>query len=181
MLYDVEQAAIKLNVSKQSIYNKIKLKEFKDKVVKKAGKTFIDEDLLNLIKESLKSKGEVETDKEENQAKEEVAADTTEFINLNKGFIGNLQEQIEFLKQQLSIKDQQIQKQNDIFQQELQEKNKLMENMQVLLKNEQEKPNDLLLLEEHFKEVDNKLMEFKEQMEQRKDNKSFFGRLFNRD
>jgi hypothetical protein len=179
MLYDVEQVAIKLSVSKMTIYNKIKLKEFKDKVVKKAGKTFIDELLLNEIKDSLKTKGEVETDKVEEQSRQEVAADTTEFINLNKDFTRTLQEQIEFLKQQLSIKDQQLQMQNETFQHELQDKNKLMENMQVLLKNEQEKPKqDMLQLAEHLKEFDSKLVEVKEQMDQRKVNKGFFSKLF---
>ena len=42
MLYDVEQVANKLNISKMTVYNKIKLKEHKDKVIKKSGKTYID-------------------------------------------------------------------------------------------------------------------------------------------
>lgn len=177
MLYDVEQAAIKLNVSKQSIYNKIKLKEFKDKVVKKAGKTYIDEDLLNLIKESLKFNkdlnNEVETEKAESTTNEETAVDTEELLNLNK-------ELIKTLIEQLQSKDIQIQELNNRLQQE----QELHKNTQVLLQQEQAKPNcDIILLEEHFKEVDNKLMEVKEQMEQRKEknNKGFLDRFFSKE
>lgn len=38
MLRSIEEVEIQLGVSKTSIYNKIKLKNYKDKVVKKQGK-----------------------------------------------------------------------------------------------------------------------------------------------
>jgi hypothetical protein len=51
-----------------------------------------------------------------------------------------------------------------------------MENMQVLLKQEKEQPESLLALEEHVKEVDNKLIEIRERMQERQENtRSFWG------
>lgn len=110
MLYDVEEVASKLNVSKQTIYSKLKLKMFKDKVLIKQGKSYIDDDLFNL----------------------------------NKDLINTLIEQ-------LKEKDSQIH-----------QLHKLIENNQVLLKEKSQK--DLLQLEEHFSELDNKLIDLRQQM-----------------
>ena len=54
MLYTVEQVANKLNVSKVTIYNKLKLNQFKDKIVISQGQTMIDDNLLSLLKQSIK-------------------------------------------------------------------------------------------------------------------------------
>jgi len=53
MIFTVEEVAIKLKTSKQTIYNKLKLKEYKDKTLMKQGKTMIDEELLKLIQTGL--------------------------------------------------------------------------------------------------------------------------------
>ena len=153
MLYDVDQAAIKLNISKQSIYNKIKLKEYKDKVVKKQGKTYIEEELLNLIKDGLKLNTDFKEDLKSKDIQEPQTGDIPtvedETLNMNK-------ELIKALLEQLKEKDLQIHALH-----------KIVENSQVLLK---EKPQqDILQLEEHFQDLDTKLMDIKEQMLQRKD------------
>lgn len=160
MLRGVDEVAKELKVSKTAIYNKIKLKEFRYKVVKKQGKSMIDEELFNLIKDSLKVKNKVEHKDyiEENKGdiKSEIAIDREGSFNLNKSLI-------DALINQLEEKDKQIA-----------ELHKLIENNQILLKKEQETKINILELEDHFKEVDNKLNSIKEKMNQRKENKSFF-------
>ncbi|MCJ7691083.1 MAG: hypothetical protein MUO60_17460 [Clostridiaceae bacterium] len=54
MLYTVSQVASKLSVSKIKIYNKLRLKQFRDKTVKKEGQIMINDNLFKLIKDSLK-------------------------------------------------------------------------------------------------------------------------------
>lgn len=171
MLYDVDQAASKLNVSKMTIYNKIKLKEYKDKVIKKAGKTYIDDDLLNLIQDSLKVKSNIENSNIENDIKQETATDEEDLLNFNKDLIDALLEQ-------LNIKDKQIEELNNRLEQEMD----LHKNTQVLFRQQQDKPQNILQLEEHFKEFDEKLNEVREQMQQRKEKydneKSIFKKIF---
>ena len=48
MVRSIEEVAIQLGVSKTSIYNKLKLKIYKDIIVKKQGKSMVDEELFNL-------------------------------------------------------------------------------------------------------------------------------------
>ena len=77
------------------------------------------------------------------------------------------QELIENLLDQLKEKDKQIA-----------ELHKLIENSQVLLKEEQKKSEQQLYLAEHFEEVDNKLQDLREKMEQRKNDKKGFFKIF---
>ena len=157
MLRTVEETAIQLGVSKTTIYNKLKLKEYKSRIVKKQGKSMIDDSLFNLIQEGLKVQNEVENKEIENDVNAETSIDEDGLLNLNKELIDNLLEQ-------LKEKDKQIS-----------ELHRLIENNQILLKEEQKKSEQQLYLAEHFDEVDNKLQDLKEKMEQkRNDRKSFF-------
>lgn len=168
MLRGVDEVARELKVSKTAIYNKLKLKEFKCKIVKKQGKLMVNDDLFNLIKDSIKVKNKVEFQvenekfilKNEIASKKEIAIDREDSFNLNKSLIDTLIAQLE-------EKDKQIA-----------ELHKLIENNQILLKKEQETKINILELEDHFKEVDNKLSSIKEKMNQRKENKSFFKNFF---
>lgn len=160
MLRTVEETAIQLGVSKTTIYNKLKLKEYKSKIVKKQGKSMVDDGLFNLIQEGLKFQNEVENDKIENDVNEEISIDEEGLFKLNKELIENL-------LNQLKEKDKQIA-----------ELHKLIENSQILLKEEQKKLDKQLYLEEHFEEVDNKLQDLKEKMEQRKSEKKGFFKNF---
>lgn len=160
MLRTVEETAIQLGVSKTTIYNKLKLKEYKSKIVKKQGKSMVDDGLFNLIQESLKVQNEVENDKIENDVNAEISIDEEGLFKLNKELIDNL-------LNQLKEKDKQIA-----------ELHKLIENSQILLKEEQKKSDKQLYLEEHFEEVDNKLQDLKEKMEQRKSEKKGFFKKF---
>ncbi|MDK0584179.1 hypothetical protein [Clostridium perfringens] len=164
MLRGVDEVARELKVSKTTVYNKLKFKEFKFKVVKKQGKSMIDEDLFNLIKDSLKVQNKVEykdyIEEKKDEVKSEIAMDIEDSFNLNKSLI-------DILIAQLEEKDKQIK-----------ELHKLIENNQILLKKEQENKINILELEDQFKEVDNKLNSIKEKMNQRKEKKSFFKSLF---
>ena len=160
MLRGVDEVAKELKVSKTAIYNKLKLREFRRKVVKKQGKSMIDNELFTLLKDSLKVKNKVEykdyIEENKGDVKLEIAIDREDLLNLNKSLI-------DALIVQLEEKDKQIA-----------ELHKLIENNQVLLKKEQETKVNILELEDHFKEFDNKLNSIKEKMNQRKENKSFF-------
>ena len=160
MLRTVEETAIELGVSKTTIYNKLKLKQYKCKIVKKQGKSMVDDSLFNLIKESLKVKNIVENEEIDSDVNEEISIDREGLFNLN-------QELIENLLDQLKEKDKQIA-----------ELHKLIENSQVLLKEEQKKSEQQLYLAEHFEEVDNKLQDLREKMEQRKNDKKGLFKIF---
>ena len=162
MLRTVEETAIQLGVSKTTIYNKLKLKEYKSKLVKKQGKSMIDDSLFNLIQEGLKVQNEVENKEIENDVNAETSIDEDGLLNLNKELIDNLLEQ-------LKEKDKQIS-----------ELHKLIENSQILLKEEQKKSEQQLYLAEHFEEVDNKLQDLREKMEQKRNEKIKLFKIFSK-
>lgn len=162
MLRTVEETAIQLGVSKTTIYNKLKLKEYKSKLVKKQGKSMIDESLFNLIQEGLKVQNEVEKKEIKNDVNAETSIDEDGLLNLNKELIDNLLEQ-------LKEKDKQIS-----------ELHKLIENSQILLKEEQKKSEQQLYLAEHFEEVDNKLQDLKEKMEKKRNEKIKLFKIFSK-
>ena len=162
MLRTVEETAIQLGVSKTTIYNKLKLKEYKSKIVKKQGKSMVDDSLFNLIQERLKVQNEVENKEIENDVNAEISIDEEGLFNLNKELIENL-------LNQLKEKDKQIA-----------ELHKLIENSQILLKEEQKKSDKQLYLEEHFHEVDDRLQDLREKMEQRKNDKKSFFKIFSK-
>lgn len=168
-MFTVEEVADQLKVSKVTIY--AKLKKFDDRVVLKQGKKYITEELLSLIKKDLKVKSDLNNDdniedlKDDEEA--EIASDKDDLINLNKDLIKALMEQLDSKDRQLEEKDKQIT-----------ELHKLIENSQVLLR--QEKQANQLQLEEHLKEVDLKLEDVRGKMDQRKEdnNIGFFQRIF---
>jgi len=144
MLYSVSEISELINLSKVSIYKKLKLKEIEPYIVKIQGITYVDTIGFNLLKESLKLNEEVETG-----------------LNILKD------DYIETLKEQLNKKDNQIA-----------ELHKLIENNQILLK--QEKEVNQFQLEEHLKDFDLKITDIREKMEERKNQKKkgFFNRIF---
>ena len=119
MLYTILEVSEKINLSKVSIYKKLKSDELKVHITKKKGVSYIDEEGFNLIRDSLKT----EKTKESNTtSKQETAADS-DTINLKLDYIN-------YLKQQIKTKDQLILKISDLLEKAL----KLNENNQVLLK-----------------------------------------------
>ena len=163
MLRTVEDVAIQLEVSKTTIYNKLKLNEYKNLIIKKQGKSMIDDTLFNLIKDSLKLKIKVENDGFKNDSNEEISMDEDNLLNLNKELISNL-------LAQLKEEDKQIA-----------ELHKLIENSQILLKEEQKKSESQLYLAEHFEEVDQKLQDLREKMiEKSSEKKGLLRKIFNK-
>lgn len=169
MLYTVEQVANLLNVSKQTIYNKLKLIEFKDKILIKQGQKYIDDELLSLIKNNLKIKSNFKDNNNLNtQAEAEKIQDIIaddDLLNLNKDLIYSLLEQ-------LKVKDKQIEDLNNRLEQE----QELTKNMQVLQLKQQ--TTDIKALEKHFNEFDNKLLEIRERMQNKKHKKGFLNKIF---
>ena len=88
---------------------------------------------------------------------------------LNKDYLNSLKSENEFLKEQLEEKDKQIS-----------ELHKLIENSQILLREEQKKSEQQLYLAEHFKEVDNKLQDLREKMEQKRSEKIKLFKIFSK-
>jgi len=195
MLYTVLEVANKLHVSKQAIYGKLKLSDYKDKTIMKHGQTMIGEELVNLIKDNLKITNKF-TDTSiqetiENQINAESAMDDDESVNINQELLTMLKEQLKVKDNQLKQKNEQMEKKDlqftnqliakDIqinnYSERLKQAHKLIENNQILLK---EKPKqELMLLEEHFQELDSKLMDIKQDMQERKEpQKGLFKRIF---
>ena len=162
MLRTVEETAIQLGVSKTTIYNKLKLKDFKSRLVKKQGKSMIDDDLFKLIQEGLNYHNQIDFDSFDFHTNAETSIDKDDLLNLNKELIENLLEQ-------LKEKDKQIS-----------ELHKLIENSQILLKEEQKKTDQQLYLSEHFEEVDNKLQDLREKMEQKRNEKKGLFKIFSK-
>jgi len=135
MLYNVSEIAKNLSISRVTAYAKLKLKEVKPFVIKKNGKTQVDEKGLMAIKDSLNYN-------ERNITNEEIAASTIEMDVLKEDIIDTLRSNIEFLKKQINVKDEQL----SIKDNQMQKNNQLFENTQVLFKNEQEKNTAILTL-----------------------------------
>jgi hypothetical protein len=159
MLYTISEVSELIKLSKVSIYKKLKLKEMQEHITKKQGITYIDDIGLTLIKGRLKDLKKEEP--QEGTAETEKAQDTVledDVLTINK-------ELIKALLSQLKEKDNQIH-----------ELHRLVENGQVLLK---DKPQDIKLLEEHFQDLDNKFMDIRQDMQERKEpQKGFFKRIF---
>ena len=157
-MFTVDEVSKLLSVSKVTIY--AKLKKYESKVVVKQGKKYVTEELLSLIKQELNLKEGNNT----GAINQEVATDRDDLINLN-------QDLINFLKQQLEEKDIQLREKDK----QIEELINLNKNNQILLKQQQDKEINTKLLEDHFQEVDEKLMDLRERMDEKKKSKKKFG------
>lgn len=197
LLYSVEEIAKLTELSAATIYRKLSMQEMKDYIIKKSGKRYLDELGLQALQKIITMNGN-ENDKSDNDDKNknadksenikyskvpEVAIDINDLLSAKNEIIDSLKNQLEqsqdqltLLKNQLEIKDQQIAT-----------RDKHVENMQVLLKTEQEKSNSILSLPETIKEHDIELINtLQNVLEQRRDEtpkhveekKGFFSKLF---
>lgn len=162
MLKSVEEVATELGVSKTAIYNKLKLDEYKDMVIKKQGRSMINEQLFNFIKENLKFKNVVDEDNKEIPVIDEDKKKDKKEDKKDEAIVKLNDVAVNCLVDQLKEKDKQIQ-----------ELHRLIENSQILLKQEQKNCESQMQLEEHFKEVDKKLETLKAKMEDRREKKRF--------
>ncbi|CDM70146.1 Hypothetical protein CM240_3029 [Clostridium bornimense] len=177
-MYTVEEIANELDISKVTIYSK--LRKFPDEVIIKKGKKYITDRLFDVIKDELDSK------KEDNphDIKVSINGSVVEDINeaneiseLNQGLI-------EAVIGQLNEKDMQIKEKDN----QIRTLQKLIENSQMILKQEQEKDLKKISMESHFEEFDKKLTEIKEKLDQRrkleielkerKENKKLWNKIF---
>lgn len=176
MLYSVVDVSKSIGLSKQSIYNKLKLKELEDHITKKQGITYIDEVGLNLIKDSL---NDFKNETENNTSNDEITIDS-EDSSLDKEFFI-------LLKEQLKEKDKQIEDLNTRHAEEIEKWNARLAAEQELTKNMQvlqlkQKPPDIKALEEHFQDLDNRLINIRDQMQEKKirqeSKRSFLSKIF---
>ena len=186
MLYTVPQVASLLNISKQSVYTKLKQPMYCDKIISSHNQTMIDDTLLKLIQDNLRFTASSNTDLLGDQSNAEEMAVDDESININQELLSLLRDQLKEKDDQLKAKDLQFTNQLiakdiqiDDYSERLKQAHKLIENNQVLLK---ERPKqDILMLEEHFNNLDGKLEEVKNNMNQRKEQqkkKSIFSKIF---
>ena len=165
-MYDINKVSELTGVSKVTIYKKIKkIKELEPFIVRKDDKTYILEGGLKLIKEHLTVNKKVNSEVESELAIEGISTELT----INKELINLLTEQLKEKDTQLKEKDKQIA-----------ELHKLIENSQILLKEEQKKTDQQLYLSEHFEEVDNKLQDLREKMEQKRNEKKGLFKIFSK-
>lgn len=180
MLRSVAEVSVLTGLSKVSIYNKIKLKEIEQYVVKNKGITYISDEGVDLIKGALNlkeytlnhSNDILKVDESEvpiNIENKDIEEFKAELKELNKDYLSSLKSENELLKKQLDEKDKQIA-----------ELHKLIENNQILLKEEQKKADYQLYLSEHFEEVDNKLQDLREKMYQKKNDKKILFKIFSK-
>lgn len=174
-MFTVEEVSHNLRVSKVTVYKK--LKKYETKVVLRQGRKYITEELFKLIEEELKVKNEVKSkvkNKEnENRANQEIAMDSDELVKLNSELNMEL---INLLREQLKEKDIQLKEKDK----QIQELIGLNKNNQILLKQQQDKEINELKLAEHFKEVDNKLLDLKSKMDNKKKENNRFFKFFSR-
>ena len=175
MLRSVLEISVLTGLSNVSIYKKLKQEKFQEFITRNKGVTYVSEDGVNLILKEfkVKSDGLNSLNYERKFTNEEVATTIeNKGIKVNEewlkelkvDYIKSLKDEIKNLKIQLEKKDNQIQ-----------ELINLNKNNQVLLKQQQDKEINQLKLEDHFKEVDEKLSDLKNKMDKkRKKDKSIF-------
>ena len=154
----IESVSEELGISKAAIYKKLKKEKYKNSITKENGKMMLSDIVVEELKKNVRKKKKVESFKDieivDEENKVEVLVDDKKE---NKDRI------VESLLRQLEEKDHQINKLHD-----------LIENNQIIIKNQQEKEKEQLKLEEHFKEIDKKLFEIRE----RNVKKNFFKNKF---
>ena len=169
MLYTIAKIADITKLSKVTIYKHLKLKDMEQYKSKKRGVTYISEEGFSLIKVRLSAyindSNSAENNSTANSFNEETAMD--------KETLSTNELALKVLINQLKIKDIQIQELNNRLSQE----QDLHKNTQILFK--QQQPQQILKLEAHFEELDNKLIEIKDKMKKKdQDHKGIFKKIF---
>lgn len=141
MLYTVIEISELTKISKQSIYKKLKNESIKAHVSRKDGVTYVSEEGFALIKQSLKDNHKANTDNLNNfkskandyTLNEEVASDK-EDSTLKTDYIN-------YLKDQLKVKDAQIESLNERFK-----------NSQILQLKQTQSEEKIMLLTENIRQ-----------------------------
>ncbi len=178
MLYTIAEISNRTKLSKVTIYKHLKLKDMEQYKSKKKGVTYISEEGFSLIKDRLSAyineSDSTKINSINNSSSYEMAMDK-ETLSTNELALKALLNQLKVKDLQLSEKDTQIQNLNNRLSQE----QDLHKNTQILFK--QQQPQQILQLEAHFEELDNKLIEIKDKMQnKKKDHKGIFKKIFNK-
>lgn len=147
MLYDANKVSELFNISKVTAYAKLKLPEIKPLVIHKNGKVYVDDNGLEAVRQSLRYN-------KSQEAEAEIEVASTEAELLKEDLIEVLKNNVEFLKQQLSIKDAQMSAKDE----QIHDIKKILENTQVLFKQEQDKNHTIAALPDTIKEHDIELV-----------------------
>lgn len=148
----IEIVAEELGISKAAIYKKLKKEKYKNSITKENGKMMLSDSVVEELKKNVRKKKKVENFKDIEIVDEEKNVEV--LVNDTKE---NKDKIVESLLRQLEEKDKQINKLHD-----------LIENNQIIIKNQQEKEKEQLKLEEHFKEIDKKLFEIRERSKKKR-------------
>ena len=152
MLKSVGVVSKELGISKAIIYKRLKEEEYKKLITKENGITKINDQLYELLKSKIKGRKVEEVENVEIVDKEDMDLLEVETKEENNNVVNILLKQIE-------EKDIQINRLHD-----------LIENNQILIKNSQEREKEQIKLEEHFNDIDKKLIEIRDKNNSRKDN-----------
>ena len=167
-MYDINEVAKLTGVSKVTIYKKLKkMKELEQYIVVKKDKIYVLDEGIKLINSSLQVNKQV-NNSVKSEVDEEVASE-----GISRGLMGS-KGLINLLTEQLTEKDRQLREKDK----QIEELINLNKNNQILLKQQQDKEINQLKLEEHFQEVDQKLMNLREKMESQKEEKKSFFNFF---
>jgi len=153
MLKSINNVSKELGISKATIYKKLKEEKYKKLIIKENNIIKINESLYELLKTNTKRKNIEEVENVEIVNKEELNIVKVEENNKNDNIVG-------ILLKQIKEKDIQINRLHD-----------LIENNQILIKNSQEREKEQVSLEDHFKDIDKKLLEIRDKNKIRKDKK----------
>ena len=157
MQYTVAEVAEITKLSKVTIYSKLKQDKLKPHLSKSQGITYVNDEGLKLIKDSLVSFVDKLNSQEQKQQETAQNEPCEADLNLTTEYINYLKSENERLWNEMQKKNNQIEKLSQ-----------LLENGQVLLR---EKPQqDIQLLQEHCVETDGKIIQVRERMEEKKGN-----------
>jgi len=159
-LFLITKVASKLNVSRQTIYNKVdELQEQLEKhIVIKDNVKYLKVEGINIIKDNIKIQTIKSKNKSSNEPKNKSNNDlnidykkfTENIKDLQVNYICSLQDQIKQLENQVNAQGKQLTEKDK----QLDSKDELLRNFQILLKNEQE--NNIKLLENNTKILESK-------------------------
>ena len=155
MVKSIAMVSEELGVSKASIYKKLKSEKYQSLIIMENGKMMICEELLEMLKPKRSKKSKVETMK----YVEIVEEKEIEIIEENKDSKDKV---LDILMEQIKEKDIQINKLYD-----------LIENNQEIIKRKEQNEEERLKLEEHFNEIDKKLIEIRNSKKSNKLKKYF--------
>lgn len=153
MLKSIDIVSKELWISKDIIYKRLKEEEYKKLIIKENGITKVNDQLYELLKSKVKGRKVEEVKNVEIVEKENLDLLEVETKEENSNVVN-------ILLKQIKEKDIQINRLHD-----------LIENNQILIKNSQEREKEQVSLENHFKDIDKKLLEIRDKNKIRKDKK----------